>query len=63
MLTVMLSNGGTHTHTMMTTLELSQPPPLFLHPTVISAQSYMYTTTYSQYQQRLYLLVVCGIFS
>ena len=46
----------------MTTLELSQPPPLFLHPTAISAQRYMYTTTYSQYQQRLYLLVVCGIF-
>ena len=46
----------------MTTLELSQPPPVFLHPTAISAQSYMYTTTYSQYQQRLYLLVVCGIF-
>ena len=46
----------------MTTLELSQPPPLFLHPTVISAQSYMYTTTHSQRQQILYLLVVCGIF-
>ena len=46
----------------MTTLELSQPPPLFLYPTAISTQSYMYTTTYSQYQQRLYLFVACGIF-